>query len=320
MSAAHVHAYGLAHNIRASQGAELVGIWDDDATRGTRAADDLKTDWHSDLDDFLTACDAVVICSENVKHADHVERSAQAGKAILCEKPLAASANHAARIKTAVDEAGVPFMTAFPCPYSPAFEQYMARLHDGAIGRVVGWNTTNQGSCPFGWFVDPALSGGGALVDHTVHVLDLLRRLTKSEPEWAQAFVGNGMYGQDFDDIAMVTIGFADGSFATIDSSWSKTGYKTWGNVKLKAVGTGGTAEADLFGQGPDLYVDGQHRHLGGGSDLNQLMVQDFVDSVVQARPPRATLQDGLAATAVVVAASESARHKGEKVTVDLGF
>lgn len=318
MSVAHVHAYGLAHSVGACRDAALGGVWDDDTTRGEKAAADLATSFHADLTEFFQEVDAVVVCSENTKHADHVEAAAAAGKAILCEKPVAVTREHAERIDRAVTRAGVPFMTAFPCPYSPAFEQYMARIHDGAIGQVVGFNTTNQGTCPFGWFVEPELSGGGALVDHVVHVLDLLRRLTKSEPVWVQAFAGNGMYGQAWDDIAMVTVGFGDGTFASIDSSWSKVGYKTWGNVKLKAVGTGGTAEADLFGQGPDLFVEGRHRHLGGGSDLNLLMVQDFVDSVTQGRPPRATLRDGLAATAVVVAATESVRLNGEKVSLAL--
>lgn len=316
LSAAHVHAYGLAHNIRASAGAELAGLWDDDSERGQKASTELRIPFESDRAAFLGNVDAVVICSENTKHAEHVELAAAAGKAILCEKPVAVSADHAERIRIAVEQSGVPFMTAFPCPFSPAFEQFQSRIHDGAIGKVVGWNTTNQGTCPFGWFVQPELSGGGALVDHVVHVLDLLRRLTKSEPVWVQAFTGNGMYGQAWDDIAAVTVGFGDGSFATIDSSWSKVGYKTWGNVKLKAVGTAGTAEADLFGQGPDLFVDCRHHHLGGGSDLNQLMVQDFIDAVTQNRSPRASLEDGLAASRVVVGATESVRQGGEKVSL----
>ena len=313
LSAAHVHAPGLAHNARQAEGAELAGVWDDNATRGQQAAKDWDTRWFDDLGDLLDACDAVIICSENNSHARHVEAACQAGRHILCEKPVAVSKADCDWIAHEVKASGIVFMTAFPCPFSPAFTQLQQRVHDGVLGKVVGWNTTNQGTCPHGWFVEPALSGGGALVDHVVHVTDLLRRLTKSEPVWVQAFTGCGMYGKAWDDIAMVTLGFGDGSFATIDSSWSKIDYKTWGNVRLKAVGTAGTAEADLFGQGPDLYKGG-HSHLGGGSDLNQLMVQEFVDAIREKRQPVSSLQDGLATSRVIRAGMASAKQKGIRV------
>ena len=315
VSAAHVHAGGFAWAVKNAEGAELVGLWDDQPERGEKAAEEWGVPWVDDLDTLLDRCDAVVISSENNLHALHVEAAALAGKAILCEKPVAVTEEDTDWIEQETTKAGVVFMTAFPCPFSPAFQALQTKVHDGTLGKIVAYNTTNQGSCPFGWFVQKEMSGGGALVDHVAHVADLLRRLTKSEPVWVQAFTGNGMYGKEWDDSAMVTLGFGDGSFATIDSSWSKTDYKTWGNVKLKVVGTKGTAEADLFGQGADVYV-GAHRHWGAGSDLNLLMVQEFIDAAREKRHPLADAADGLAASRIIQAATKSATIAGAKVVL----
>lgn len=284
----------------------MAGIWDDDAARGKAFAEKHGLAFFEDAAALVSQSDAIVICSENMKHADHIELAAGPGKHILCEKPIAPTKEHAERIQKAVEAAGVTFMTAFPCPFSPTFKKMKASIGSGEIGKVLALSTTNRGTCPYGWFVEKDKSGGGAMIDHVVHVADLLRRLLGEDPESVFAQVGNNMNGQPWEDVAHLTIGFPSGIFATIDSSWSRpTGYKVWGDVTLKAVGEVGLIEADLFGQGLDLFSP-SHSFVGSGSNLDDLMAAEFVRAVTTNTAPLCTLEDGLKASRVAQAGYES--------------
>ncbi len=292
---------------------EVVGVWDDDAERGRAFSQERKLEYFPQIQDVLARADAVVICSENLHHATHIEMAAKAGKAILCEKPIAGSSSHVQRIESAVSAAGVPFMTAFPCPFSPAFHRLKQRVGSGEIGKVLALVTTNRGKCPGGWFIDPSKSGGGAMIDHVVHVTDLLRRLLGEDPESVYAQIGSNMYGGDWDDTAMVTINFPSGVFATLDSSWSRTpNYWTWGDVTLKATGENGVVECDLFGAGFEVYTSEPEKRftVGLGSDFDAMMVEEFLGAVEEGREPSITLHDGLMASRVALAAYESVRTK----------
>ncbi|MBX3112483.1 MAG: Gfo/Idh/MocA family oxidoreductase [Fimbriimonadaceae bacterium] len=313
LSSAHVHAPSFVACCQASAQAEVVGLWDDEPARGQSFADGRGLAFFGDIDELCGQVDAVVVCSENMKHADQIEVASRHGLHILCEKPVAPVPDHAVRIEKAAT-LGKVFMTAFPCPFSPAFQLLHQKVKDGVVGRILAVNATNQGTCPFGWFIEKDKSGGGAMVDHTVHVTDLLRRLLGEEPETVQAFTGNNVYGQDWEDTAMVSVGFPSGVFATIDSSWSKPmGYKTWGNVKLTVVGEKGVVETDLFTQGYDVYTQA-HRQYGVGANLDQMMVDEFLNAVIEGRSPSVTLFDGLQASRVAMAAYRSATSQGEVV------
>jgi len=226
---------------------------------------------------------------------------------VLCEKPLAPTKEHAERIQKALSSSGVTLMTAFPCPFSPIFQRLRQRVMAGDIGRVLAVNATNRGTCPFGWFTKPELSGGGAMIDHVVHVADLLWRLLGEAPSKVVAQTGTNMYGQEFDDTAHLTLSYPSGVFATLDSSWSRpANYRVWGDVTLKVVGEKGVIEADLFGQGVSVLTD-KARLLGTGSDLDKEMVGEFIAAVTQGRPPSVTAEDGLRASAVAIVGYESA-------------
>jgi predicted dehydrogenase len=171
---------------------------------------------------------------------------------------------------------------------------------------------TNRGSMPGGFFVELERSGGGAVIDHTVHVADLLRRLTHSEPVRVHAEIGHGLYHQRWDDSGLLTIEMANGVFATLDCSWSRPkSYATWGDVTLKVIGSTASAEASLFGQHVVLYPvePTPPRWVGWGSDLDALMIDDFIRSVRDGRPPVCTGEDGLAALRVALAAYDSSRR-----------
>lgn len=297
LSSAHGHIYGYANALKSHPLAEVIGIWDDVAERGETFAQRTGVPFIGYVNNLLDAVDAVVITSENKKHAEMAEWAAKAGKHILCEKPLVTSEEEATRMERAVTAAGVKLMTAFPCRYSPAYQRLRQRVISGDIGKIVAICATNHGSCPFDWFVNPEVSGGGALVDHVVHVGDLLRDLLQESPVRVTAQIGHNMYAQKWDDTAMVTLEFPSGIFATIDSSWSRPRqYKTWGDVTMNVVGEGGVIEMDMFGQEVQHYHDGavSHSVAGYGSNMDAILVDDFVRCCLGEREQTVTMEDGL--------------------------
>ena len=307
----HVHAPGYVHCFTAAMDAEFVGHWDKDPSLAESFEGDTDSRSWSDRDALLGAVDAVVVAGENLDHAELIEAAAASGKAVLCEKPLAATLIQAEKIEATVKASGITLMTAFPCPFSPAFESAMAKVESGGLGKVLSVCATNHGKCPFGWFVEPSKSGGGAMIDHVVHVADLLRRLLGEDPRSVHAVTGSNMCGEDWEDTAMLTIEYPSGAFATLDASWSRPkSYKSWGDVTLKIVGEVGVIELDLFTQSADWFNDasGSHSQLAFGSNLDQAMVEEFIRAVRDGVAPKVTMQDGIAAAKVALAGYESAK------------
>jgi UDP-N-acetylglucosamine 3-dehydrogenase len=322
LSFAHMHSYSYAAASVARPDVELVGIWDDDQIRGSEAAEKYGTQFFSNLDDLLNLhIDAVIVTSENSSHKDLVCQAATSGvRAILCEKPIATTKADAELMLSVCQEHGVFLATAFPCRYSPSFIKLQESVEAGALGDIIGIRATNHGVCPFDWFVDVEKSGGGAVIDHTVHVADLNRLLLKTEAVDVFAEIGNGMYHQEWDDTGFLTISYEDGVFVTLDSSWSrpKKSFPTWGDVTLEVVGTQGVAQVDMFAQAMNHYSEttAAHRMIGWGSDIDADLVTDFLAAARGEQPTRiATGEDGLKALEVALAAYESGQT-GQVITL----
>jgi predicted dehydrogenase len=261
--------------------------------------------------ELLDSVDAVIITSANAEHRPMALAAAQAGVHALIEKPLATTVADAVSIIDAFAGSDLVLATAFPCPFSPAFRALEARVSAGELGTLLAINSTNRGSMPGGFFIVLERSGGGAVIDHTVHVADLLRRLTHSEPVSVYAEVGHGMYHQRWDDSGLLTIEMANGTVASLDCSWSRpASFPTWGDVNLKVIGTQGSAEVALFGQHMVHYPAQATpaRWVSWGADLDALMIDDFMSAIRDGRPPASTGLDGLRALQVALAAYESCK------------
>jgi predicted dehydrogenase len=312
MSFAHMHAYGYAGAVQRLPNARIAGIADEEQDRANQMAERLETRAFASYDDLLSSeIDAVIICSENVKHKDLALKAAAAGKAILCEKPMATVSADAEAMVRAANDAKVPLWTAFPCRYHPSALAVKSHAESGQLGEIWALRGTNRGRCPGGWFIDPKLSGGGAVMDHTVHVTDLLRWLLQSEVSEVYCDSSNGMFHSDFDDAGLVTLTFENGLFATIDCSWSRPkSFPTWGDVTLEIVSEGGVLSMDMFAQDMVVYQDESMsvswRNWGSNMDLG--LVQAFVNGVEMGSEPEVSGVDGLRATEVVEAAYLSSK------------
>ena len=316
LSIAHMHAYSYVSSLAKHPDVYLAGIVDTDAARGKNFADRTGTTFYAHERDLLECkLDGVVVTSENINHRKLVELAASAGvKAILCEKPLATTIEDARAMIAACEAKGVKLATAFPCRYSPAFARVHKQVKSGAIGKVLAIRGTNRGSNPGGWFVDTGLSGGGAVIDHTVHVADLNRVLLGTDATEVYAEIGNGFNHQKWDDIGFLTISYGDGVFATLDSSWSRPKtYPTWGDVTLQVVGENGVLDLDMFAQSLVHYddVNGSVSWPGWGSNIDTGLIADFVKLTAgEAAPLLATGHDGLKALEVALAAYRSSKDR----------
>ena len=310
MSFAHMHAGGYAACLGKLPQVELVGVADENETRGRAAAEANNTDYYDSYDNLLKQnLDGVVICSENSRHLEMTGMAAAAGADILCEKPISTNAADARKMIDICRSAKVRLQTAFPCRFSPAVAQVREVVRGGRLGEVVAVKATNHGRMPGGWFVEPQFSGGGAIIDHTVHVADLLRWYTGAEAVEVYAESGTMFNDMKAEDAGLLTISYDNGMFATLDTSWSRPkSFPTWGDVYMEFVGTGGVVSVDAFVQHLDLYSDENMTYgwSGWGSNIDMGLIRDWVDCLSSDREPSITGEDGLRALEVALAAYRS--------------
>nr|WP_277603143.1 Gfo/Idh/MocA family oxidoreductase [Brevibacillus sp. SYP-B805] len=312
MSAAHVHFDLFATAIRACADTQLVAIYDDQPIRGKEKAEQYGVPFMAALEDALDQCEAVVVCSENAKHEEMVLAALEANKHVLCEKPLSTTGKSAEKMASKADERNLVLATAFPMRFnSPAIEMKKA-LAGNKIGEILAFHGTNQGKCPGDWFVKPHLAGGGAVMDHTVHLVDLMRWYTGAEIAKVYAEIDSFLHAQyDIDDVGHIQLLFSNGVIADLDPSWSRpAGYPTWGGLGLRVTGTKGVMDLNGFAQTISVYTsDSVYWEYWGESEY-AYMIEGFVKRIGGEETSLASAWDGVAAVKVVEAAYLSAREK----------
>lgn len=132
------------------------------------------------------AVQAVYIVLPNGLHREYVERAARAGKHVLCEKPMANSAEEARAMIAACDRAKVKLMIAYRIQYEPYNQRARRFVQEGTFGRLVGATMTNTQTVAANgaeqWRHKRALAGGGALPDIGIYMVNTARFLTGEEP------------------------------------------------------------------------------------------------------------------------------------------
>lgn len=320
ISFAHTHAVGYASLLRDRPDVECVATDPDHDSRpagetgGRALADAIGVGYVDSVDELLAwHPDAVIVCSENTRHADDVVAAAAAGAHVLCEKPLATTRADAERMIEACERAGVLLMTAFPVRFASQFQELRSRVQAGAMGQVLSISGANNGQVPAAraWFTDPALAGGGAVADHTVHIADLVFGLFPDVEAREVFAVSNRLLHPDRDaeTAGMVSIRYSNGLTAVIDCSWSvPDGYPTWGGLTMRVIAEGGVAEMAPFVERIDGYSATEQAPiwLSYGQNFDEAMLTEFIDAITQGRQPVPSGRDGLRALEVVLAAYES--------------
>lgn len=310
ISFAHMHAYSYARALVSMPDVVLAGIADDDRERGTKAAEEFNTKYFESCEELLNSnIEGVIICSENSKHTELTISAAEHKKHVLCEKPIAANMDDAKKMIESCKKAGVKLEIAFPCRFHPAVARLRQIIKSKELGEIVAIRGTNHGQMPDGWFIDKEKSGGGAVFDHTVHVVDLMRWFLGKEITKVYAESGTLLHDVNIDDCGLLSLELGESLFATLDTSWSRPkSFPTWGDVTMEVVGTKGIGHLDMFAQKISVYEEGNltHRYENWGSDSDLLLIEDFVNSLANGKEPLISGEDGLKAMEVALAAYQS--------------
>jgi predicted dehydrogenase len=307
---AHFHSYDYAKHLAAMPGVTICGAADRDAERGRDAAARLSTRFFSSADALLREKpDAVLVSSENARHEADVVEVASAGVHVFCEKPIATSVASARRMIESCKKAGVVLQVAFPVRFSPPIARARELIRAGSIGKVLAANTTNRGRLVRTWFAEPELSGGGTIIDHTVHVVDVLRWFLTDDVVEVYAEADRLLYPDlACEDCGLLSLKFKKGTIATLDASWSRLPtFPTWGDVILRLWGEKGTLDIDAFSQNVTVWGD-TPRLEGWGSNCDEAMMADFVTTLRSGNGPSATGHDAMKALEVAVGAYESVK------------
>lgn len=310
-STAHLHADSYAAALTDYPDAEFVGVTDtqDNAEDCRLKADEYGVDYLDSTELFDTA-DGVIICSTNANHLAWVERAADAGVDILCEKPLAPTFDEAKRIVDTCRDANVHLGVAMPLRFSQPVKNAKTAMENGVLGDLRFLSGTNRGKMPGGWFVDNDSSGGGAVIDHSVHILDIVRWITGEEVQEVYAESDTRFHDISVEDVNLLSMTLTDGTEFVLDGSWSKPEeWDFWGDATLRLVGTEGVMSIDCFDQKIKQTRDTEKpgvQSIYWGSNPDKGLIEDFVEAVAKNRPPSKTGADAINDIAVVEAAYES--------------
>ena len=318
ISFAHLHAEGYAGCLTAMPDVHLVAIADEDEPRGRDAAARYGAEYMPDVAALLAREDlqAVVICTENARHKEITVAAAEAGKHVLCEKPLATTRADALTMIETCGRHGVKLQTAFPVRFNAPTVVLREAVRAGEIGQPLAISARNPGTFPGGWFGDPELAGGGAVIDHTVHVVDALRWIFDAEVVEVYAEVSTRIYDIPVDDTGLLMLRLSNGLPVSLDTSWSRpANWPIWGGVTIDVIGEQGVLSLDAFNDNLEVVETRgpSHALLSTVASGDPEMIRAFVDAVKHDTPPLVTGEDGLKAVEVALCAYESAR-RGEAV------
>jgi predicted dehydrogenase len=207
------------------------------------------TDWRQMLaDDRIQLFDNG---GPNDAHAEPSIAAAQAGKHILCEKPLARTAEEAKTMLDAVKKAGVKHMVAFNYRFVPAVRQVRNLIDSGALGRIYHFRACYlqewimpHYNMPMIWRLQKDVAGSGALGDLGAHIIDLGRYLVGDitgvsamtrtfieERTWPDGTTGK----VDVDDAFVAAVGFENGAIGTLEATRFAAGRKNANFFEINA-------------------------------------------------------------------------------------
>jgi predicted dehydrogenase len=262
---ARAHAGALRRHAEAFPDApavgKLVAVAGRDAARAEAAARRLgaerwTADWRALLDDGNVQ--AVINAGPNDLHAEPSIAALRAGRAVLCEKPLARTAAEAAPMVRAAEEAGAAAMTGFNYRFVPALVLARRLILDGALGRVYHFrgrysdDSLLDPETPHTWRHDKARAGSGVVADLASHVLDLAHYLVgpiAAVSATARTYTttrpaSGGRRPVTVEDAVAATLEFDNGAMGTLEASGLCPGRKNF--LAVEVNGERGTLAFNL--------------------------------------------------------------------------
>jgi predicted dehydrogenase len=246
--------------------------------------------------------DIVYIVLPNALHAEYTIRAAQAGKHVLCEKPMSTSVADAQRMIDACKQAKRKLMIAYRCQYLPEYRALISLARGNAFGKLRlieannGQNNANDGQ----WRLVKAMSGGGSLPDVGIYCLNAARFITGEEPVEISARIMQPKDDPRFtqvEDLCSFSLRFPSGVLATCGS-----GYSYHENRFLRVMGSDAWAGLDPAFSYDNLTMQiGRREGLGNAleqrrwSPKNQFAIEmdAFADAIAHDRIPLTPGEEG---------------------------
>lgn len=271
----------------------------------------------SDWEQEVTAddVDAVVVGTPNSLHHPQAMAAIAAGKHVLVDKPMALDTAQAAEMRDAATAAGLTMCVGHMWRYRDEVTALRDRIAAGDLGRVVrtrGYGI-HAGWGPSGWFRDPELSGGGALIDMGIHAIDTARYLL-GDPTAVRvvASIGNGFDDPSTSDDAVtegidtdgvVLIDWTDGVRSVVESGWWQPVLEGV-EAETEVYATGGHGRIwPAFTAADPPPADYDHCAL----PMYAAQMADFLECAVSGGTPRASAEVGYEALRIVEQAYVSA-------------
>ncbi len=281
------------------------------------------------LDELLASgIDAVYIASPVYRHIDQALACFAAGKHVLCEKPFGRDGVEAVQIVRAAEAAGKLLGAAFMMRFQSQHREALRLIREGRIGRPVFaraqlscWYPKIEGA----WRQDPALGGGGSLIDLGSHLIDLLEMFF-GPVERVSCFTHSGVQDYAVEDSAAALLAFENGATATIDAFFcipdaaSRNVLELYGSqgaiLAANTIGQGEAGEMTLLAQEECAdYRAAQDRAIGAGTRIApppvnayRAEIEDFSRAVLEGARPAAGAAEGLRNQRILDACYESAR------------
>ncbi len=316
-----LHANNFARKIA---GARLEAVADPRETIAEKAHSELEIDTH--YLDYRRALerksiDAVVIATPTTYHREIAVAAAQAGKHILCEKPMAMNVGECEEMIAAAGHNHVLLQIGFMRRFDPSFQDAWESVQRGDIGDIVLIKSLTHGpSVPQQWQFNIRASNG-PLAEVNSHDIDTLRWFTGSEFKEVYALAGNYRcpevrteYPDFYDNVSMIA-SFANNMQGFIDGAVS-VGYGY--DARVEILGTTGVLFIGRIEQSA-TFTCSKKRGISRPfvKSWRELFMQayttedgDFVRAILENRAPRVTGQDGKAAVQVVQAGNLSISEK----------
>jgi predicted dehydrogenase len=320
--------------------AEIAVVLDQNEQRAQGFAAAFGADVVAELGQLMERCDAVWVCTPTVAHRKAVDAALGAGRAVFCEKPLATGLAGAQWLVQAVAASGVPAQSGLVLRSAPVFRALRELVASGTLGRPMAAIFRDdqyfpiQGTYASQWRADVTQAGGGCLIEHSIHDVDILR-FCFGEVDQVSARTANFSGHPGIEDLASVSLSFTSGLEAHLTSVWH--------NI----LSRGSTRRIELFCQEGTVWLDDEFRgplHLQTSREAREIpcpsprWVDDlplnhdevglairayaeadrgFVDAVVGRRIPTPSLEEALVAHQLVDAAYRSATRGGVPIAVE---
>ena len=299
-------------------GATLYGVSDvrleaAEAARTACGATRACADYHELLAD--PAVDAVVVMTPTKLHKEVVVAAARAGKPIFCEKPLSLALDDAQEMKDAIAKSGVFFQLGFMRRFDPGYAAAKQKIEAGMIGKPCVFKSTSKDKeRPSVDYLRPENSGG-LFIDMGIHDFDLARWFMG---DVASCYSTGGvlaypeMAGIGDWDNAITNLRFESGCIGVVHLS--RNGVYGYG-IHTEIVGTEGTLQIGYDRETPVLVLKKDtiaHDTVPGFYERFEnayiAQLQNFVANLRENRPPPITVDDGIAAQKIALAATNSAQ------------